>query len=97
MERLNIMNKRKWVYTQPPKTYEMSPCSCGNEDTEWSEYEKHLWCSKCEKDFIPEHIGIFDGPILLQVANLCGIRFDRWMIEEDKIVTQEEYTASLQD
>lgn len=91
------MNKRKWVYTQPPKTYEMSPCSCGNEDIEWSEYEKYLWCSKCEKDFIPEHIGIFDGPILLQVANLCGIRFDRWMIEEGKIVTQEEYTASLQD
>lgn len=85
------MTKRKWVYTQPPKTYEMSPCSCGNEDTEWSEYEKHLWCDKCKKDFMPEHNGIFDGPIGIKTAEMLGIRFDRYMIEEDKIVAQEEY------
>lgn len=91
------MNKRKWVYTQPPKTYEMSPCSCGNEDTEWSEYEKHLWCSKCEKDFIPEFTGLLNNIICLKLCEMIGIRFDRWIIEEDRVVTQEEYLNSSKD
>jgi len=56
----------------------MAGCpKCGNEETQWSEFEKHLWCEKCQVDFIPKHAGIFDGPILVRVCELLGIYFDR--------------------
>lgn len=57
------LKKRVNCYIQPPRVFDIAPCSCGNADTQWSEYEGHLWCAKCEKDFIPEHTGIFSGPI----------------------------------
>ena len=79
------MKRRTWVYCQSPKVYEIAPCDCGNEDTQWSEFEDHLWCEKCQKDFIPAHNGIFDGPIPMRVAEMMGIRFDRIMIESAKI------------
>ncbi|WP_041645592.1 hypothetical protein RU820_05595 [Acidithiobacillus ferrooxidans] len=71
------MKRRTWVYCQPPKTYEIAACDCGNEDTQWSEFEGHLWCEKCQKDFIPAHNGIFDGPIPMQATAMFGICFDR--------------------
>jgi hypothetical protein len=71
------MEKRTWAYIQSPFMHEIAPCSCGNEKTQWSEYAKHLWCSKCEKDFIPEHNGIFDGPIAFHAARMLGLTFDR--------------------
>lgn len=69
--------KRTWCYVQQPAVYEIAPCACGNHDTQWSEYKGHLWCAKCEIDFIPEHGGIFDGPIGIGVCGLLGISFDR--------------------
>lgn len=30
--------RRTWVYCMPPKAYEMADCSCGNQDTQWSEF-----------------------------------------------------------
>jgi hypothetical protein len=77
--------KRTWVYAQPPSDYEMSPCPCGNADTEWSEWKNHLWCPKCQKDFIPEHKGVFDGPIPIEVAKLLGMDFRRVDLETGKI------------
>lgn len=71
------LEKRTWCYVQAPSVYEMAPCACGNKDTQWSEYAKHLWCDRCQIDFIPEHAGIFDGPILLHTAQMFGICFDR--------------------
>lgn len=75
------LEKRTWHYLQQPRNYEISPCSCGNHDTQWSEYQKHLWCATCEKDFIPEHNGIFAGPIPVKVAAMLGLRFDRFNME----------------
>lgn len=75
------MKKRTWHYNQRPKIFEISPCECGNEDTEWSEYKDHLWCSKCQVDFTPKNWGIFDGPICINVCALLGIYFDRWNLE----------------
>lgn len=72
--------RRTWVYCQAPKVYEMAPCDCGNEDTQWSEFEGHLWCEVCQKDFIPKGNGIFDGPIPMHLSHLMGIRFDRIII-----------------
>lgn len=54
-------------------------------DTQWSEYEKHVWCEKCQKDFIPEHNGIFDGPIIIETCFLLGISFDRLNLETSKV------------
>jgi len=71
------LKKRTWRYLQAPSVYEMAPCACGNVDTQWSEYEKHLWCNRCEIDFVPEHAGIFDGPIPVNISRLLGISFDR--------------------
>lgn len=71
------LEKRTWCYAQPPHDFEISPCSCGNRQTQWSEYKEHLWCEVCKKDFIPDHGGVFSGPIPLKVAAMLGLRFDR--------------------
>lgn len=78
--------KRTWVYVMKPKLYGIAPCKCGNEDTQWSEYKKHLWCDKCEIDFIPAHNGVFDGPILVNTANLLGIDFRKYDLKTKKII-----------
>lgn len=65
--------QRTHVYVQRPKHYGIAGCPCGNSDPEWSEYEGHLWCKWCEKDFVPMHNGIFDGPIGINVAKLLNI------------------------
>lgn len=69
--------RRTWCYVQPPRAYAMAACACGNHDTQWSEFAGHLWCARCEKDFIPEHNGVFDGPIPLGAATMLGMCFDR--------------------
>lgn len=79
------LKRRKWVYLQPPSTYSIAPCECGNVDTEWSEYQKHLWCAKCLIDFIPKHNGIFDGPIPVKVCQMMGITFDRINLKTKKV------------
>jgi hypothetical protein len=73
-----VLSKRTWHYLQPPASFEIAPCSCGNSQTQWSEFDKHLWCSVCEKDFIPEHGGLFDGPIPINLATMLGVCFDRF-------------------
>ena len=83
--------KRKWCYAQLPAEYGIGPCKCGNADLQWSEWKGHVWCVKCERDFIPEHNGVFDGPIQLRTANMLGMRFDRIDLRTMKVVRQEEY------
>lgn len=79
------MNRRTWHYILQPKTFCMGPCDCGNEELQWSEYEKHLWCDKCNKDFIPENKGVFDGPIPIRTAALLGMTFDRFNLETNQV------------
>lgn len=77
--------KRIWCYVQPPAAYEIPPCaSCGAE-AQWSEYEGHLWCDHCQKDFIPAHGGVFEGPIPAQAAALLGVSFDRIILDTQQI------------
>lgn len=93
--------KRTHVYVCRPKAYEIPGCACGNDDPEWSEWQGNLWCPKCEIDFVPEHGGIFDGPIGIQVMRMLGAPVDRivlatGMIEVDtdegmKLMRGEEY------
>jgi hypothetical protein len=75
------LEKRTWVYVMRPHEYEISGCECGNADPDWSEFRAHLWCSKCEKDFLPASNGIFDGPIPVNTVQLMGINLDRFDFE----------------
>lgn len=79
------VERRTWHYLQSPIVYEMAACACGNADTQWSEYAKHLWCSRCCIDFVPEHAGIFDGPIPVNLCAMMGISFDRMNMETGKV------------
>jgi hypothetical protein len=79
------LEKRTHVYVQRPREYEISGCDCGNDDPDWSEYKGHLWCDKCQKDFIPSHGGIFDGPVPINTAALLGIDLRRYNIETGAI------------
>lgn len=84
-------SRRKWCYAMRPAVYGIPPCKCGNADLQWSEWKRHVWCDRCKLDFVPEHNGVFDGPIPLGCANMMGIRFDRIDIKANKIIRQEEY------
>lgn len=77
--------KRKYVYTQSPQYYEIPGCSCGNQNIQWSEYENMMWCEKCQKDFKPEHYGVFDSPIPLGICNMLNVSFDRIHLETEEI------------
>lgn len=79
------LEKRTWVYVQRPAAYCISGCTCGNADPDWSEFKKHLWCAKCEKDFIPEHGGLLDGPIGVETCRMLGIVFDRFNLETQQV------------
>lgn len=82
---MNNLIKREWVFLEKPKSYAIAGCFCGNEDTQWSEFQNHLWCDKCQKDFIPEHNGILDGPILMETSQLMGINFSRLILNKNKV------------
>jgi hypothetical protein len=79
-EAATVLKLRTSAYLSPPKAFDVAPCDCGNHETQWSEYEGHLWCAKCEKDFVPAHNGVFDGPVLLRTAAAMGVRFDRYLL-----------------
>lgn len=79
------LEKRTWHYVQSPSVYEIAPCACGNSDTQWSEFKGRLWCAKCEIDFVPEHNGIFDGPIPVATCAMLGISFDAFNLETNEI------------
>ena len=85
MKTMPPLEKRTWIYLQPPREYAIAGCSCGNEEVEWSEYKERLWCARCKKDFIPEHWGVFDGPISITAARLMGMCFDQFNLETEKI------------
>lgn len=84
--------KRRWCYAQPPHIYEVAPCSCGNNRCQWSEWRHMLWCEVCRKDFVPEHNGIFDGPIPMYAANMMGIYFHRLDLRRrGRVIFQDDY------
>lgn len=91
------MQKRTWCYLQSPKVYGISSCQCGNVDTQWSEYKEHLWCEQCQKDFIPENMGIFDGPIIVETCFLLGISFDRLNLETNRVEKFNRETVNWEE
>jgi len=79
------LEKRTHVYVMRPKEYEIAGCKCGNGDPDWSEFKGRLWCQVCQIDFIPEHNGIFDGPIPVNAMKMLGIPLDRYNIATGEI------------
>jgi len=75
-----LPEKREWCYVIPPKVFEVAPCDCGNHETMWSEYKGKIWCPICEKDFTPQHNGVFDDQIPAKLATILGLSFDRYII-----------------
>jgi len=92
----NTKPKRTWHYIMSPSAFEIAPCDCGNAETEWSEFEKHLWCGCCQKDFIPAHNGIFDGPIPVGATELVGICFNRYNMTTKKVERFDVKTGQYQ-
>lgn len=87
--------KRTWVYLRPPKHFDMAPCECGNHDTQWSEFAKHLWCATCGIDFEPKHTGVLGTPIPIKTAHLMGIDFDRVQLATDQIERWDPETCEF--
>ena len=83
MDTLQSLEKRTWFYVRSPSHFEVAPCACGNHETQWSEYAGHLWCAKCEKDFVPEHTGILGGPVPIKLATMLGVNFDRFNLAKN--------------
>lgn len=81
----NELKKRTWFYTQQPIEFEIDPCECGNAETQWSEYEKHLWCDKCKKDFIPKNGGVLDSPVPMGAAQMLGLHFTIFNLKTNRL------------
>ena len=85
------LQKRKFVYCMEPNAYDIAPCSkCGGRNITWSEFKDYLWCFDCSIDFIPEHYGIFDGPIPIHLCEMMGTKFDRIEIATKKRFKRED-------
>lgn len=86
-----VLERRTWCYAQRPAAYDIAPCACGNAYPEWSEFKGHMWCEGCKLDFIPEHNGVFDGPIPVGIAGILGMSFDRVDLATMKVVKFPDY------
>lgn len=86
--------KRTHIYASTPKSFSIRCPKGKNHKIEWSEYEKHIWCYKCERDyFLPygtSYTGIFSGPILFNVAEAMGCDFRRINLITDEIISSDK-------
>lgn len=77
--------KRTFVYIMPPSHFEIPGCGCGQAEVQWSEFKEHLWCANCQKDFVPEHWGILEGPVCVHLSLMLGMNFDQISLETQEI------------
>lgn len=89
--------KRTEVYVRPPAAFDISGCKCGNTNPQWSEWQKRLWCEKCQIDFEPEHWGILDGPIGINVAMLMGYNFDMERLSDHVLLVMNPQTCEYEE
>jgi len=80
-----LPKKRKHIYCMHPNVYEIGECvKCDGRNITWSEYVDYMWCYDCNIDYIPEHFGMFDGPIPMGLSEIMGIKFDRVNLKTGK-------------
>jgi hypothetical protein len=96
-ERNPFKEKRKFVYWQKPReVYGVAGCRhCGSDNVTYSEYVDLMWCYDCKREYYPEHWGIFDGPIPINLSHMMGIYFHRKEIATGKLI--EESKDSLEE
>jgi hypothetical protein len=77
MKLLPDRRRRTWIYASTPTDMDCGPCPlCGKADYLWGTFKERVWCLNCEKDVVPEHWGILDGPVGVKICQLLGIQFD---------------------
>lgn len=79
LENNPIRVRRKFTYWQKPyEVYEIAECRfCKGERVTYSEYVNLMWCYDCEREYYPDHWGVFDGPIPMEVSHMLGVWFHR--------------------
>ena len=89
---------RTHCYCQNPKQYDIWCPRDKAHDVTWSEFEHHLWCFHCNKDYlIVRHTsGIFSGPIPMEIANEFGTSFNRINIKTKEILEDKMNTSDNQ-
>lgn len=80
------LKKRDWHYLMSPKDFCFEACKCGNLDLQWSEFEEHVWCDKCNIDFISDCPGILDGIVMIETCKMMGFNFDSYDMTTNKVV-----------
>lgn len=87
------MTKRTWHYAHHPSMFDVHCELCGEkEDINWSEFQKHMWCYKCEKD-VEITNSLLNGPIQVGIAEILGVNFDIRIIATDKILKYDSVSG----
>jgi hypothetical protein len=82
-----MKKKRKECYICNPIYFELS-CPINSEHKiTWSEWEKHIWCYDCKKDF--KYKQEWYGPVPIQVAKILGIDYRKYNIKTGEIIEIE--------
>jgi len=77
--------KRRWIYAQPPLSYEMCCDKCRGTNIDWSEWEGMIWCYDCLLDTKGDG-GVFSGPIPVEAAQVLGMSFDRIDLKTQEVL-----------
>ncbi len=83
------MKKRKWIYVSKPQSFDIKCDKCNGINIDWSEFEHKIWCYDCKIDTCGT-VGIFDGPIPINIGNLLGFTFNRLYLKSKKIMKPVE-------
>jgi hypothetical protein len=81
---INVKIKRIWCYIQKPAQHEISCPKCKGTNLDWSEWDKHIWCYNCKKDY-SNYSSALSGPVPVQVATMLGLSLDMFNIETNEV------------
>lgn len=77
------MEKRTEHFIQDPIYFAITCRKCGSSNTQWSEYEGHIWCDVCNEDIELEHKYEI-WPV--HTARLLGFDLRRWDMVNKKVI-----------
>jgi len=86
LEAPKVLRTHHWI--MKPSSYGMACPLEHNHKITWSEYESHIWCYHCSRDWYVtiNNAGVFSGPIPITLAAILGIRFERVEISTQKVI-----------
>ena len=82
------MKKRTEHFIQKPDYFEICCTICKGTNTQWSEFESHIWCYDCKKDVecYPKY-DIF--PVFC--AELIGFDLRKWDMVNNCVIEAPKY------